>query len=652
MPERMTSSFFTCKNTKIKRSLDTQSFFAERHVKKCVLLSCLCSLLAFSQAEAYEVQGPNGGGITQDPPVTTETTANYSGDSLGIGRSGSPAYEVGGKIVISLSGGATFADSTYSLEESAGGAGTGDLTYAVLETATPSGSNSITFTLRETTTGSGRTLATRDIFTLSGAAIAGQPTNYNLPQAKARDTYMTFSVYSAAGALQGTASFFLFDNVATPDKTPSALNAIVSQSQATLISKNIGVRVGSIGNLSQSSPAPSPTPKPDTAKLSKLTSITDTVEERTQYSQGYKKAPIQQLAMALSFDTSKMQFSAAQPNQQDDILLPNPTGNPWEDRPITLWGQGSYTNVDNKDSDSSFNGISWTYNLGVDYRLTERMYAGLSLGYTDTDLSTSYNNGTYDETNWSVSPYFVYMPSEQLKLSGLLGFSLGDIDQTRGSRLIDSSTDSQMWYTNVNAAYTIKPTEKLPLELSTKVNFLATYKSIDSYTDSDGQSFAKATSNTRQIKPGLEASYEFNAYQTSYKPFVKSDFVYDFMDLTNNDKTAINVGGGLRVYSDTTGFSGALEGETQLARTNYREYSISGSAAYSFSLNDGSNEASSFVEPYIKTNFNVANQTFGTGLSYKFENFFTASLGIDQTRTTSSNSDATTTARLNAELSF
>jgi autotransporter-like protein len=648
-PRKMSSSFTN--NANIRSAKNTQPSYVERVFKKCALLSALCSLLFFSHAEAYQIVSPNGGVIHQDPPVTTQKTANYSGDSLSISRSGSPAYEVGGKIVISLSKGATFADSTYTLEESAGGAGTGDLTFAVLETTNPSGSSSITFTLKEHNAGT-RTLATRDIFILSGAAIAGQSTNYNLPQADGLDTYITFSVYNAAGALQGSARYFLFDNVAKPEKTPSTLNAIVSQSQATLMSKNIGARVGSMGNRPKSGPAPNQPSKPDTSNKTSLTTFTDTIEESTQQSQGYKKAPIQQLAMALSFDSSQMLLPAAQPNQRDEVLLPNPTGNPWKDKPITIWGQGSYTNVNNTDEDSRFNGISWAYNLGVDYRVTDRMYAGLSLGYTDTDLSTGYNNGTYDETSWSVSPYFVYMPSEQLKLSGLLGYAIGDIYQTRGSKLVDSSTNSKMWYANVNAAYTVKPTEKLPLELSSKVNILATNKSIDSYTDSASISFAKATSNTRQVKPGLEASYEFNALQTSYTPFLKTDYVYDFMDLTNNDKTAVNVGGGLRIYSDTTGFSGVLEGEKQLGRTNYKEYSISGSAAYSFSLNDGTDNTSSFIEPYIKTNFNVANHNYGTGLSYKWDNFFSASFGVDQTRPTTENAKATTIARLSAQLNF
>jgi hypothetical protein len=55
------------------------------------------------------------------------------------------AYAANDRLVISLSNGATFGDSTYRLEQSTGGIGNGDLTEFLLTTASPDGESSIEF---------------------------------------------------------------------------------------------------------------------------------------------------------------------------------------------------------------------------------------------------------------------------------------------------------------------------------------------------------------------------------------------------------------------------------------------------------------------------------------------------------------------------
>jgi outer membrane autotransporter protein len=435
-------------------------------------------------------------------------------------------------------------------------------------------------------------------------------------------------------------------------KTPPSLQASVSRSQTTVVSTNIGTRLASVGSspvgVGRTVPgagrnvptgnAPTSTGGTTTggttsAPDSEQNNFSSYNEQRTSNSTGYDKLPLRQLAMAMSFDSSEMILAAAG-DDTSPVLAPEQRASLLADRPLTVWGHGSFTDVTNtrndNTGDSRYGGDVWGYNLGMDYRLQPNLYVGASVGFNQTALNTTYNSGTYDEDSWTLTPYVVYKPFDALKLSGMFGYGLSDIDQTRNSGSVTSSTESAMWFAAANAAYTVKPAEELPLDLKASFGVLVTNKKVDAYTESDGTQNLAATSNTRQIKPGLEAAYSLNVDDnTVLQPFVKTDWVYDFKNPVNRDANAFDVGGGLRIGS-TTGFNGSLEGNTQLGRKDYKEYTISGMIAYSFELSsDGQN---SFIQPYVESNFTKDVQIMGTGLVFKeINNALETKIGFSQT---------------------
>ncbi len=138
-------------------------------------------------------------------------------------------------------------------------------------------------------------------------------------------------------------------------------------------------------------------------------------------------------------------------------------------------------------------------------------------------------------------------------------------------------------------------------------------KVVDGYTESDGTVNDKLVSKTGQLKPGVEANYSFDSAGTTISPFVKTQFVYDFWDRINDDNIAGIVGGGVRLSSAETGFSGSLEGETQVGRSDYSEYTINGLLAYSFALN-GDNKT---VTPFVQTNFTGDGRLYKAGFDYR-----------------------------------
>ena len=367
---------------------------------------------------------------------------------------------------------------------------------------------------------------------------------------------------------------------------------------------------------------------------------------------------MRELAMIMSFDTSDIVLGAAgvgddsAPNlpQQDraDVLAR---------RPFTFWGHGSFTKVDNSRNqtgdDARYNGDVWGYNVGGDYQFNPQFYAGASLGYSKTNLTTTFNTGTYDEGSWSVTPYAVYNVTDQIKVSALAGYAISNVDQTRTSSSVRSSTDSKMAYAALNGSYKVQPNPDLPLDVTAQVNLLAANKKVDAYSESDGTAVAAATSNTRQVKPGVEAAYSFEQDGTVIQPFVKGAMVYDFKDPTNNDAGAYDVGGGVRLGNGGTGLSGLIEGQTQLGRDDYSEYTFSAMVAYSFGLDDNGGTSLGLITPYVKSDFTEGAQVYATGVGYNdASGWMSLNLDVTQTLPTDAMAESATDAMARANLKF
>jgi outer membrane autotransporter protein len=290
---------------------------------------------------------------------------------------------------------------------------------------------------------------------------------------------------------------------------------------------------------------------------------------------------------------------------------------------FTVWGHGSFTSIENDyvsdTTDNRYDGDVWGYNIGLDYSFAPALTAGVSLGYIDSSLSTSSNDGTYQEKGWVVSPYAIYRPIESLTLVGEFGFGQGGIDVTRNNGAVTGDTDSDLWYGALSASYTIRPDANLPFSLTPSAAVIAAGKTVDGYRESNGTVVETTRSNTRQIKPSIEAAYDFAPTNSlTVTPFVETGLIYDFTDEINNDKTAFNIGGGVRMSDAVTGLNAALEGNYLAGRSDYAEYTIGGTVTYGFEVFDNEGRNMGIVSPFFASNLNeYGNQHIRTGFDFE-----------------------------------
>ncbi|WP_417805499.1 autotransporter outer membrane beta-barrel domain-containing protein [Thalassospira lucentensis] len=390
-------------------------------------------------------------------------------------------------------------------------------------------------------------------------------------------------------------------DAASSGSSAAALRAVqgsVTRSQSVILGQNFGARVANA------------TTSPD------LGTVTDTAAPTQQFGfasssllddpMGKKTrtegTTLSGLAMLASFDTSRVLAAAQTADSPTDgaeqrTLLSR-------ESPITIWGHGSFTDIENTRNrtgdDSRYDGSVWGYNLGADYRFSPALVAGMSVGYAQTDITTTFDGGTYDEDTWNLSPYVIYRPSDTLTFSAIGGYAFGDVARSRNST-VTGNTDSQTWYLQVDARQTFQPIEDRPFRVTGGLGALTSRNTLDAYTESDGNRVAESSVNTVQLKPNAELAYSFQISQTSLTPYVKAGYLHDFADQTNGDAGAFDLGGGLRFASGGTGLSGSIEGTRMVGRDDYHEYTLSGLVAYGISFTGRDGNFAGTASPYVRT---------------------------------------------------
>lgn len=193
-----------------------------------IAIAVLATTGAVGAQAAGSFQSFTSEAIGVEASTAGNKTANIAGDSI-ILRPGI-SYNANDYLTIELTNGATFADSTYTLEESAGGAGTGDLTHFQLVGGSPLGASSIVFKVGT----SGATAA--EEFILGGSSVAGQAVTIRVPaaaagaeidiDASAEDNIRVYDLYTAAEVFQYANEFSA--------ALDTSANAIVDVNEARL----------------------------------------------------------------------------------------------------------------------------------------------------------------------------------------------------------------------------------------------------------------------------------------------------------------------------------------------------------------------------------------------------------------------------------
>ena len=391
-------------------------------------------------------------------------------------------------------------------------------------------------------------------------------------------------------------------DAASSDSSAAALRALqgsATRAQSVIIGQNFGSRVANMtaGQSVGTVPANTNTTSTQQFGFASVGLLDDPMGKKTRT----EGTTLGGLAMLASFDTSRL---AAAQNADSATDGPEQRTLLSRESPITIWGHGSFTDIENTRNrageDSRYDGSVWGYNVGADYRFSPALVAGMSVGYAQTDITTTFESGTYEEDTWNLSPYVIYRPSDMLTFSAIAGYAFGDVARSRNST-VTGNTDSQTWYLQVDARQTFQPIADSPFRVTGGLGALTSRNTLAAYTESDGSRVAESSVNTVQLKPNAELAYSFQISETSLTPYVKAGYIHDFTDQTNGDAGAFDLGGGVRFASGGTGLSGSIEGSRMVGRDDYSEYTLSGLVAYGISFTGRDGSFAGTASPYVGT---------------------------------------------------
>ena len=101
------------------------------------------------------------------------------------------------------------------------------------------------------------------------------------------------------------------------------------------------------------------------------------------------------------------------------------------DGKLSLWANGSYSDVENDHAPTAYDGDVITGFAGADYRVSDDWVLGLSLGYDSSDIDTTANSGNSETDGYTLAPYAAYAITPNHSIDVMAGYAWSSTDQTR-----------------------------------------------------------------------------------------------------------------------------------------------------------------------------------------------------------------------------
>lgn len=248
------------------------------------------------------------------------------------------------------------------------------------------------------------------------------------------------------------------------------------------------------------------------------------------------------------------------------------------------WLSYARTSSENNLSSTAYDGTQDSFLLGADYTFSERLVAGLAVGYENNEVTTAFNGGSLDNKGYTFAPYIAYLLTDTISIDGTVGYSNLSIDQTRinfggGGNVILADTDADRWFvaSNLNTFHRYRD-----LSLLGRVGIIYSEDDQDGYAErgAGGQAVASNKSEFGQLQIGGEVAYSVHAIE----PFASVYYEYDYESETpqvaagqaapSRDDDDFRISAGFR-YFGNSGFTGALEYSGIAGREDYDSHSIS-----------------------------------------------------------------------------
>lgn len=264
------------------------------------------------------------------------------------------------------------------------------------------------------------------------------------------------------------------------------------------------------------------------------------------------------------------------------------------------WVSGSWTDVEDDNTDTAFEGDVYTLVGGMDYKVTAQTVIGLAVGYEDVDIDTEYNdhpttgtNGSLEGDGWTVAPYIGVELGDNAHADLTLGYSDLEYDTVRfdpntGNRIV-GSTDGERYFVNAAVSGSHMFDQNWHLHGKGAIFYATEEKDDFTETESNGATIAQngEDSDLGQFLLDARLGYLFDYVEPYALVGLEFDFAKDDAPVAAGQTASLEddfgakFGGGLnlRLGSNVTG---GIEAYTVEFRDDYNEYTFTGGLRVDF----------------------------------------------------------------------
>lgn len=259
------------------------------------------------------------------------------------------------------------------------------------------------------------------------------------------------------------------------------------------------------------------------------------------------------------------------------------------------WVSGSYSDVEDNNTSTAFDGNVYSAMAGIDYKVTPRAIIGLAVGYEDTDIDTTYNRGNVSADGYTVAPYIGYKLTDTSSVNLTVGYSDLEYDTSRldpnSNNSITGSTDADRYFidASVNGAHNLQGN----WNLFGKGSVFYASEEKDAYTEreSNGSTIAvtSADNDLGVVSAEARLAYTMDMIEPYGLVGVSYDFTKDEAPVAagqsrsslDDEDFAAKFGAGLN-FQLAPNVTGSFEGYTVEFRDDYDEYTFTGGLRVKF----------------------------------------------------------------------
>jgi uncharacterized protein YhjY with autotransporter beta-barrel domain len=184
--------------------------------------------------------------------------------------------------------------------------------------------------------------------------------------------------------------------------------------------------------------------------------------------------------------------------------------------------------------------------VGADYRFSDKLTAGASLSYGDTNLKFASDTGRMDATTWMGTVYGLWSPTDHIEVTGLFGYGRVNYSSDRAmnysegdeliSRVAHGTTNGNQFEGTITAAYSMSAAGGWAYGPSFSVS--TTKLDLGAFGESGAQGldlgYDKQSSDSLQFALGFDVSKAISIAAGVVSPYARAQAIYEAEDNKRN----------------------------------------------------------------------------------------------------------------------